>query len=156
MLGRWIYHGKDATKQTTNKKYPTIAFILHHSVLQNPCYKDDAYKEKSQSHWLSLVISGLLNSLSYREKWKNPTDWIWRRMAMAITKKLLPNAILLFCVALASCDKRSSIRPGRRRYSNEKIFNVVQFGAKTDPEKDNALVRERLHSVTCPMHSVIQ
>ncbi|XP_021594331.1 exopolygalacturonase clone GBGE184 [Manihot esculenta] len=68
---------------------------------------------------------------------------------MAITKKLLPNAILLFCVALASCDKRSSIRPGRRRYSNEKIFNVVQFGAKTDPEKDNALAFIQAWNAAC-------
>ncbi|KAJ9181879.1 hypothetical protein P3X46_005925 [Hevea brasiliensis] len=68
-------------------------------------------------------------------------------MAIAITKKLLANAILLLCLAKASCEAKGlpgaiikhSPRPGRRRDPTEKIFNVLHFGAKTDPRKDNAL-----------------
>ncbi|KAF2289145.1 hypothetical protein GH714_029093 [Hevea brasiliensis] len=68
-------------------------------------------------------------------------------MAIAITKKLLANAILLLCLAKASCEAKGlpgaiikhSPHPGRRRDPTEKIFNVLHFGAKTDPRKDNAL-----------------
>lgn len=69
-------------------------------------------------------------------------------METAITKKLLANAILLLCLAMASCEAKGlrggmmkpSRRPGRTD-PTVKIFNILHFGARTDSKKDNALVR---------------
>ncbi|EEF45581.1 Exopolygalacturonase clone GBGE184 precursor, putative [Ricinus communis] len=79
-------------------------------------------------------------------------------MAMALTTNLLANAILLLFLATASCEAkgmrlRRAIRPGPRlghkRNPNEKVFNVLQFGAKHDPRKDNALAFIQAWKATC-------
>ncbi|XP_021692869.2 exopolygalacturonase clone GBGE184-like [Hevea brasiliensis] len=78
-------------------------------------------------------------------------------MSMAITKRLLANVILLLCLAMASFEAKGMrgaiIRPGpragRRRDPSEKIYNVVHFGAKTDPRKDNALAFIQAWNAAC-------
>jgi galacturan 1,4-alpha-galacturonidase len=66
--------------------------------------------------------------------------------------KYLANALLILCLLAASCEAkglgrraRAAIRAPRRtaprRDPNEKVFNVLQYGAKPGGKQDSALVR---------------
>ena len=65
--------------------------------------------------------------------------------------KSLANALLILCVLAASCEAKglgrrapaatSPRRNAGRRDPSEKVFNVLQYGAKPGGKKDSALVR---------------
>lgn len=66
--------------------------------------------------------------------------------------KYLANALLILCLLAASCEAkglgrraRATVRAPRRtaprRDPNEKVFNVLQYGAKPGGKQDSALVR---------------
>jgi hypothetical protein len=70
----------------------------------------------------------------------------------AITMKYLANALLILCLLAASCEAKglgrrahAAVRVPRRtaprRDPNEKVFNVLQYGAKPGGKQDSALVR---------------
>ena len=70
---------------------------------------------------------------------------------MATTMKSLANALLILCLLAASCEANglggsapaaiSPLRTTGRRDPNEKVFNVLQYGAKPGGKQDSALVR---------------
>jgi galacturan 1,4-alpha-galacturonidase len=72
---------------------------------------------------------------------------------VAITMKYLANALLILCLLAASCEAKGLGRRARagavrvprrtapRRDPNEKVFNVLQYGAKPGGKQDSALVR---------------
>lgn len=68
-----------------------------------------------------------------------------RIAAMAIMKSLA-YAIFLLCLVVATSEAQGlgravvARRPGRRD-PNEKVFNVLQYGANPGGRKDSALVR---------------
>ncbi|XP_050216086.1 exopolygalacturonase clone GBGE184-like [Mercurialis annua] len=80
-------------------------------------------------------------------------------MAMALSMKLLANAILLLILVAVDSEakglglhravRRGPPRGGGRRNANEKIFNVLRFGAKADGRKDNALAFIQAWKATC-------
>jgi galacturan 1,4-alpha-galacturonidase len=66
--------------------------------------------------------------------------------------KYLANALLILCLLAASCEAKglgrrahAAVRVPRRtaprRDPNEKVFNVLQYGAKPGGKQDSALVR---------------
>jgi galacturan 1,4-alpha-galacturonidase len=67
--------------------------------------------------------------------------------------KYLANALLILCLLAASCEAKGLGRRARagavrvprrtapRRDPNEKVFNVLQYGAKPGGKQDSALVR---------------
>ncbi|KAG6758808.1 hypothetical protein POTOM_035269 [Populus tomentosa] len=72
-------------------------------------------------------------------------------MAKYTTMKSLANALLILCLLAASCEANglgrsasaaiSPLRTASRTDSNEKVFNVLQYGAKPGGKQDSALVR---------------
>ena len=74
--------------------------------------------------------------------------------------KYLANALLILCLLAASCEAQgllgsrapAATSPGRtsgRRDPNEKVFNVLQYGAKPGGKKDSALVRTLIFWMLC-------
>ncbi|KAF9673262.1 hypothetical protein SADUNF_Sadunf10G0006000 [Salix dunnii] len=73
--------------------------------------------------------------------------------------KSLGNALLILCVLAASCEAKglgrrapAATSPGRtagRRDPNEKVFNVLQYGAKPGGKKDSALSFIRAWRAAC-------
>ncbi|KAL3577517.1 hypothetical protein D5086_019021 [Populus alba] len=70
-------------------------------------------------------------------------------MAKYTTMKSLANALLILCLLAASCEANglgrsasaaiSPLRTASRTDSNEKVFNVLQYGAKPGGKQDSAL-----------------
>ncbi|KAJ6430872.1 hypothetical protein OIU84_018388 [Salix udensis] len=66
--------------------------------------------------------------------------------------KYLANALLILCLLAASCQAQGllgSRAPATRRDPNEKVFNVLQYGAKPGGKKDSALSFIRAWRAAC-------
>ncbi|KAJ6980862.1 hypothetical protein NC653_024278 [Populus alba x Populus x berolinensis] len=80
-------------------------------------------------------------------------------MAKYTTMKSLANALLILCLLAASCEANglgrsasaaiSPLRTASRTDSNEKVFNVLQYGAKPGGKQDSALSFIRAWRAAC-------